>query len=229
MTKFLLPPIAAVLLVLGLAWQSTASAAVNSMYLTQQCLPDGSVRVKFDWGGNDPNAIQQWLDLSLFDNGWVWGTFLGSGPMPASQHSLTWDGLISNATHFVRVNQELAPGVWDPSPTYYWTTLSCPQPVQMAPGAPSNLQISGALPDLSVPVPPGQGELGRITVSWQDNSINEDGFRLYQSCDGIVTEIAEFAANETSYGPLQVCRPGQVGVAAFNANGESPVIWSPAP
>jgi hypothetical protein len=227
MKRFLLASAVGAALLLGIAWQSTASAAVNSLFLTQSCLPDGSVRVKFDWNGNDPTAVQQWLDLSLFDNGWQWGTFLGSGPMPASQRSLTWDGLISNTTHFVRVNQELTPGAWDPSPTYYWTTPACPQPVNQAPAAPSNLQISGALPDLSVPVPPGEGELGRITVSWQDNSNNEAGFRFYQDCGGTVTQLFDVDANETSYGPLQVCRPGRVGVAAFNAYGQSPILWSP--
>jgi hypothetical protein len=227
MTKFLLATVAAAALLLGLAWQTTASAAVNSLYLTQSCLPDGSVRVKFDWSGNDPSAIQQWLDLSLFDNGWQWGTFLGAGPMPASQQSLSWDGLIPNTTHFVRLNQELTPGTWDPSLTYYWTTLNCPQPVQQPPAAPTNLNIAGAIPDLSIPVPPGQGELGRITVSWQDNSNDEDGFRFFQSCNGVVTQLFEVGANETSYGPLQVCRPGHVGVAAFNEAGQSPILWSP--
>jgi hypothetical protein len=225
--KFLLAPAAAVLLLLGMAWQSTASAAVNQLYLNQWCLPDGSVRVKFDWGGNDPSARQQWLDLSLYDNGWIWGTFLGSSPMPANQHSLTWDGLISGTTHFVRINQELAPGVWDPSPTYYWTTLRCPQPVPEAPAMPGNLDIDGALPDLSVPVPPGQGELGRITVSWTDNSSNENGFRIYQYCDGVVTQLVDVGANQRSYGPLQVCRPGRVGVASYNAYGQSDILWSP--
>lgn len=229
MNKFLVVTAAAVLSVAGLFWATGANAATNQLYLTQSCLPDGSVRVKFDWKGNDPSARQQWLDLSLFDNGWQWGTFLGSGPMPGWQQSLTWDGLIPNATHFVRINQELSPGSWDPSPTYYWTTINCAQPVPQAPAKPSNLRITGALPDLSVPVPPGQGELGRITVSWQDNSNNETGFRLYQDCNGVVTRIAEVDADDSSYGPLQVCRPGRVGVSAVNAYGESAILWSPVP
>ena len=94
-------------------------------------------------------------------------------------------------------------------------------------GAPSDIRIEGALPDLRTPVPPGQGELGRITVSWKDNSPDEDGFRLFQDCNGTTTELLELGPNETSYGPLQVCRPGRVGVAAFKDDVESDVTWSP--
>lgn len=104
-----------------------------------------------------------------------------------------------------------------------------PTPTAQAagPAAPSSVEIEGALPDLRTPVPEGQGELGRYTVSWQDNSGDEDGFRIYQDCDGEAAQLAAVAANETSLGPLQSCRPGRVGVAAFNGEGESAIAWSP--
>lgn len=95
-----------------------------------------------------------------------------------------------------------------------------------APAAPSGLQIEGELPDLNTPVPPGQGELGRITLSWQDNSDNEDGFRIFQECEGEVSTLADVPADTTSQGPLGACRPGRVGVAAFNAQGISEIVWS---
>lgn len=116
--------------VLGFAAFSATptQAATHTLYPYQSCLPDGSVRVTFQWQGNNPGAYQQWLDLSLFNNNWEWGTFLGAGPMHGSQNQLTWDGLIPNATHFVRVNQ-LLPNGWDPSPTFYFTTINCtPKP-----------------------------------------------------------------------------------------------------
>jgi hypothetical protein len=102
-----------------------SQAATTQLYTLQTCLPDGSVRVDFSWQGNDRNATQQWLDLSLFNNNWQWGTFLGAGPMPGSQNALRWDGLIPGVTHFVRVNQQLANGAWDPSGTFYFDTRAC--------------------------------------------------------------------------------------------------------
>src|SRR5688572_3705964 len=105
-----------------------SQAATNQLYTLQTCLPDGTVRVDFSWQGNEPSANQQWLDLSLWDNHLEWGTFLGAGPMPGSQDKLRWDGLISSSTHYVRVTQQLANGVWDPSPTFVFITRSCSYP-----------------------------------------------------------------------------------------------------
>jgi hypothetical protein len=109
----------------GAFFAMPSQAATSQLFTLQNCLPDGSVRVDFSWRGNDPAANQQWIDLSLFDNGWEWGTFLGAGPMAGSQQSLRWDGLIAGTTHYVRVNQQLANGAWDPSPTFMVQTISC--------------------------------------------------------------------------------------------------------
>jgi hypothetical protein len=82
------------------------------------------------------------------------------------------------------------------------------------------------LPDLNTPVPPGQGEAGRLTAHWADNSDNETGFRIYNECAGAVTTLLEVGADEDQYGPFQSCRPGRVGVAAFNDAGESDIVWA---
>jgi hypothetical protein len=95
-----------------------------------------------------------------------------------------------------------------------------------APAAPSDATLTGELPDLNTPVPPGQGEAGRLTVHWTDNSDNETGFRIYNDCNGTVSALLDVPANEEQYGPLQSCRPGRVGVAAFNDIGESDVVWA---
>jgi hypothetical protein len=203
-----------------------AKAATSTLSYSQVCQADGKVEVHFFWAGNDPGAVVQWVDLSLFNNGWTAGTFLGFGPLPATQTTIIWNGLIPNAIHYVRVNQLEPEGLWDPSPTFFFTTLDCPSTLSI-PAAPSNVVIQGAIPDLSQPVPPGGGELGRITVFWQDNSDNEAGFRFYQECAGVVSPLFEMDANTTSYGPLQTCRPGRIGVAAFNAAGTSAIAWSP--
>ncbi len=116
------------------------------------------------------------------------------------------------------------------SPAASPTAAATGTPSASAPAAPTDVQLSGALPDLNTPVPPGQGELGRLTVSWTDNSQNETGFRVYQECEGTVTPLLEVPADETQYGPFQTCRPGRVGVAAYNADGVSEITWAgPAP
>ena len=315
-----------------------ASAATTTLRTTQECLPDGRVQVRFDWFGNNPSANQQWLDLTLFNNDWAPGTFLGAGPMPGAQQTLTWPGLLEGTQHYVRINQLLQDGSWDPSPTFSILTGICHEgttrppdpneirvrvvaPIESAeiavvgtpggyavkgvaglpggcarqggsevtqsgnsfkvsvyntmpaveqactriygyydytialgnttpgttytvdvngkvltftaaggsnagPAAPTSLQISGRIPDLNQTVPPGEGEAGRITLSWNDTSNNEDGFRIYQDCGGNVTVLTEVDANTTSMGPLQTCRPGHIGVASLNENGVSAILWS---
>jgi hypothetical protein len=213
-----------VLAVAGLGARSNrAQAATSALFYFEVCQPDGKVEVHFFWTGNDPLALTQWLDLSLFNNGWLSGTFLGAGPLPPTSTSLVWNGLIPNATHYVRVNQLEPAGFWDPSPTFFFQTLAC----AVVPAAPTNLVVTGAIPDLHQTVPPGGGELGRITISFQDNSNNEDGFRVFQDCGGTISALFDLDANMTVYGPLQVCRPGRVGVAAFNSAGTSAILWSP--
>lgn len=133
----------------GAFFAMPSHAATNQLFVAQGCLPDGSVRVDFSWRGNDPNATQQWLDLSLFNNGWEWGTFLGAGPMPASQQSLRWDGLIAGTTHYVRVNQQLPNGAWDPSATYIVQTIACQAQQPPAPG-PDRVRVLAPIDDLRV-------------------------------------------------------------------------------
>jgi hypothetical protein len=87
--------------------------------------------------------------------------------------------------------------------------------------------ISGVLPDLRTQVPAGMGELGRITLSWMDNSQDETGFRIFQECNGVVSPLLDVPANQTSQGPLQTCRPGRIGVASLNAAGVSAITYAP--
>ena len=120
----------AFLVAVGILWFGTSlpgvSAETTGLQYRESCIPDGIVEVTFSWTGNEPSALQQWLDLSLFDNGWQTGTFLNAGPLSSQQQTLTWRGLIANTTHFVRLNQLLPGGSWDPSPTFHFTTRSCP-------------------------------------------------------------------------------------------------------
>jgi hypothetical protein len=79
-------------------------------------VPGGTANVTFTWD-TVPGAIIQWLDISLVDNGFRPGTFLGAGPLPSGQKSLTWSGILPGFTHYWRVNSLMPDGTWRPSET----------------------------------------------------------------------------------------------------------------
>lgn len=115
-----------------------------------------------------------------------------------------------------------------PSPT---TTAAPGHSATAPPGAalpaPTNVTLSGRLPNTSATVPPGEGESGRVTVHW-DGVSGATGYRIYErSCDGTIRGALDMGRDERQYGPLQPCRPGgDVGVSAVLAGGESAVTWS---
>ena len=86
-----------------------AQGAVLSNALVFDCQPGPTVRAHFQWAGL--NAGLQWVDLSLFDNGFATDTFVSSGALPPYQASFAWDGLYPGALHFVRINT-LTPSGW---------------------------------------------------------------------------------------------------------------------
>ncbi len=97
------------------------------------------------------------------------------------------------------------------------------------PVAPSDVKITGAIPDLQVPVQPGEAESGRISVTWVASGENTDGFRIYvEGCAPKVELALELGAADRTYGPLNPCRPSRVGVAAFNTAGQSEIAWGVA-
>lgn len=99
-------------------------AAEISTGLVFECLPDDTVRAHFLWTSSGQGL--QWLDLSLFDNDFAGGTFLASGPLRAEQSTLSWDGLLANTQHHVRVNTLTSNG-WFASKTMTFSTPNdCP-------------------------------------------------------------------------------------------------------
>jgi len=70
------------------------------------------------------DAGEQWADLSLFNNNFAPGTFIGLGPLASGNPAVVWDGLIEATTHFVRINT-LTPLGWRASPTSGFTTIKC--------------------------------------------------------------------------------------------------------
>jgi beta-lactamase class A len=101
-----------------------ASAAANLNLVLETCLPDGTVALTVDWAPSDGDV--QWVDLSLFDNGFAPGTFLNAGPLQGMASSFTWDGLLPGERHFLRVNT-LSAQAWFPSATLSFITRGdCP-------------------------------------------------------------------------------------------------------
>ena len=81
-----------------------------------------SVRTTFLWTPSDAGA--QYLDLSVDNNGFAPGTFVGAGAFGPQQYGYIWDGLRQGRTHFARVNTYTAAG-WKESSTLSFYTPVC--------------------------------------------------------------------------------------------------------
>lgn len=119
----------------------------------------------------------------------------------------------------------------DPAPTSTATPdeTGTPGDDGEGPAVPTNVSLSGPLPDTDETVAPGEGETGRVTVEWSYEDDDISGFRVYQrECDGtVVAEPLEVGGDERQYGPLQPCRPGgDIGVSAVDETGESEIVWA---
>ena len=77
-----------------------AEAGASQLLTTQYC-EGGRVKVTFSWTGGNAAALEQWLDLSTFDNGWQDGTFIDAGPLVGSLATYTWEGLTPATQHYV--------------------------------------------------------------------------------------------------------------------------------
>jgi hypothetical protein len=89
----------------------------------QQCSSyyAGEVEADFLWW---PAGGDAWFDISVFDNGFVPGTFIAIGPFDGGNNSRHQVGLKSNLTHYFRVNS-LTPNGWVTTQTLAVRTLDC--------------------------------------------------------------------------------------------------------
>jgi hypothetical protein len=99
--------------------KTEAAAAYNINVVGQTCTGDGYVRINLAWGA--PMEGAQYVDLSLSNNGWAPGTFVGIGPFGAYDGSGVWAGLVPGALHFLRINT-VNPFGWSPSQTISFVT-----------------------------------------------------------------------------------------------------------
>jgi hypothetical protein len=90
-------------------------AAARPLLPTPYALCDETAQVTFLWTPVE-GAFEQWLDLSLVDNGFAAGTFGAFGPMSALDDLVYWEGLMPGRPYYWRVNSRTAAG-WVPSQT----------------------------------------------------------------------------------------------------------------
>jgi len=90
----------------------------------QQCniSSPGSVSATISWAPS--RRGQQWLDITLLNNRFAPGTFVGAGPFPPGTSSFVWSGLKPGLTHFLRVNTR-SPYGWESSQSVAFATQAC--------------------------------------------------------------------------------------------------------
>lgn len=110
----------------------TAEAAARLQTPSIDC-SSGTGNALFAWTP-EPGATQQWLDLTIFDNGFQPGTFLGLGGMAGNVGLYQLPGLTPGLPHVWRINS-LTAGGWVTSesgffvpcggPVLLWGPMSC--------------------------------------------------------------------------------------------------------
>lgn len=82
-----------------------------------------------------PNPTENWLDLSLLNN-FRAGTFLGAGRFhPVRDTDFTWEDLVSDRRHFIRVNTLYDNGSWISPTNESFVTLECRNRPTITPAA----------------------------------------------------------------------------------------------
>jgi hypothetical protein len=99
--------------------KAEAGLATGIRVINQTCTGDGFVRINLAW--NAPNEGAQYVDVSLSNNGWWPGTFIGIGPFGAYDGTGVWAGLEPGKQHFLRINNLMWWG-WTPSQTIAFNT-----------------------------------------------------------------------------------------------------------
>jgi len=123
----------------------------------QQCdiSSPGSVSATISWVPS--RRGEQWLDISLFNNQFAPGTFVGTGPLAPGTSSFVWRGLRPGLTHFLRIDTR-SPYGWEPSQSIAFATQACgddpalPQPNEEFVGLRESLRAEIAASGISAAV-----------------------------------------------------------------------------
>ncbi len=101
-----------------------------------------SARAFFLW--TPSKTGQQWLDLSVLNDGFAPGTFLSAGPFPGDRWGLVWPSLQQGTTHYARVNTLTSQGWMASSTLAFYTPVCDPNAHEPAP-AEDMLRLRDAL------------------------------------------------------------------------------------
>jgi hypothetical protein len=142
---------------------SVPGARINAPVV--QCFGT-TANVIFSWTPV-PGADSQFVDLTLANNGFAPGTFIGFGPLAGTTSTIQWNGLVAGQQHFWRVSAGV-PGVgWAFSQTGVFTPCGPTAPV----GGTSTVCSGGgrAAVTFGIPTPPIGTSATYIDISLQDN------------------------------------------------------------
>jgi hypothetical protein len=76
---------------------------------TYSCTGGGRATVFWNIPSPGFTPLSTYVDITIFDNGFAPGTFIGSNA--TGQQNFNWTGIIANTTHYWRVNH-LGPAGW---------------------------------------------------------------------------------------------------------------------
>jgi hypothetical protein len=82
--------------------EAAGLSADNLVIVSRQCMPNNMVALTISWDASGQGV--QFVDIARVNNGFVFGTFAGVGPLPNSQRTLTLQGLEAGSLFFLRVN-----------------------------------------------------------------------------------------------------------------------------
>jgi hypothetical protein len=116
-----------------------------------------------------PNEI--WIDLSLFDNGFRPGTFIGHGPHTSmdDHRAVTWSGLRTGLLHFYRINARVG-SQWFHVASGRFETPDCVHVVRMACDEQHRVDVTFRVHR------PGIIEQGVPVETWLDLTLRGDGY-----------------------------------------------------
>ncbi|RMG69750.1 MAG: hypothetical protein D6711_18910 [Chloroflexi bacterium] len=162
-----------------------------------------TTQINLTWNDNSDNETGFKIERSLNGSSWSQIAIIG-----ANNTSYSNTGLSCGTTYYYRVRAYNDSGNSSYSNTDSAATSTCPPNV---PAAPSNLNATAV-------------STSQINLTWNDNSNNETGFKIYRSPDeSNWSQIATVSTNSTSYantglncGTIYYYR-----VRAYNGSGDS--------
>jgi fibronectin type 3 domain-containing protein len=158
--------------------------------------------------------VLNWSDVSNNETGFEvvrssttsTGTYVPIGTAPGNNTSYTDSGLTASKAYYYKIRAVTAS-----SESIFTNFVTATTPAAPAtPVAPSQLSAIG-------------GANNSITLTWQDNSTNESGFRVYRSTDGIsYSLLGTVGANNNAYTDLTTSALTlyYYYVAGYNGGGE---------